>query len=161
MNPELTIRAAGEADVPAVMMLIAQPEMDAGAVLAPDAALAQFRKLATYPNYRIFVAERDGEVVGSYALLIMDNLGHMGAPSAIAEQVLVAPSEQGRGVGRRMMHHAYGEARAAGCYKLVLSSNMKRERAHAFYDGLGFTRHGFSFRLDIDPWDNKMEAANE
>ena len=40
-------------------------------------------------------------------------------------------------------------AREAGCYKLVLSSNQKRARAHAFYESLGFQRHGFSFSIEI------------
>jgi hypothetical protein len=31
----------------------------------------------------------------------------------------------------------------------MLSSNAKRERAHAFYEAFGFDRHGFSFRVDI------------
>jgi GNAT superfamily N-acetyltransferase len=48
-----------------------------------------------------------------------------------------------------MMHHAMALAREAGCYKLVLSSNQKRERAHAFYESLGFQRHGFSFSIEI------------
>jgi len=40
-------------------------------------------------------------------------------------------------------------AREAGCYKLVLSSNQKRARAHAVYESLGFQRHGFSFSIEI------------
>ena len=39
-------------------------------------------------------------------------------------------------------------ARAWGCYKLALSSNRRRERAHAFYESLGFERHGVSFVID-------------
>jgi hypothetical protein len=40
-------------------------------------------------------------------------------------------------------------AAAAGCYKLALSSNERREAAHAFYDSLGFQRHGFSFVVPL------------
>ena len=40
---------------------------------------------------------------------------------------------------------------AKRAYKLVLSSNAKRERAHAFYESLGFERHGVSFRLNLSP----------
>ena len=39
----------------------------------------------------------------------------------------------------------FAECRAAGCYKLTLSSNIARQGAHAFYDSLGFERHGYSF----------------
>jgi GNAT superfamily N-acetyltransferase len=61
----------------------------------------------------------------------MDNLGHMGAPSAIAEDVMVDPRWHGRGVGQAMMEHAMKVAQAAGAYKLALSSNAKREKPHA------------------------------
>jgi GNAT superfamily N-acetyltransferase len=48
-----------------------------------------------------------------------------------------------------MMQHAMRQAREAGCYKLVLSSNQKRERAHTFYESLGFVRHGYSFQIEM------------
>jgi hypothetical protein len=37
-----------------------------------------------------------------------------------------------------------------GCYKACLSSNIKREKAHEFYDGLGFKRHGISFMMELE-----------
>jgi GNAT superfamily N-acetyltransferase len=79
----------------------------------------------------------------------MHNLSHLGAPSAIVEDVVVAPSLQGNGIGKAMMQFALGLCRDKGCYKLMLSSNAKREHAHAFYESLGFERHGFSFRIDV------------
>jgi GNAT superfamily N-acetyltransferase len=63
--------------------------------------------------------------------------------------VVVCAEQQGQGIGQQMMQHAQQQARLAGCYKLVLSSNQKRERAHAFYESLGFQRHGFSFVIGI------------
>jgi GNAT superfamily N-acetyltransferase len=151
--PAVTIREATESDLPDILALIGQPEMDGGDVLALADAQALFRKMRRYPDYRMFVASReDGDgshIVGCYALLIMDNLGHRGAPSAIVEEVLVAPADHGCGIGRAMLHDARRRAKIAGCYKLMLSSNIKRERAHAFYDSLGFERHGISFRIDL------------
>jgi GNAT superfamily N-acetyltransferase len=47
------------------------------------------------------------------------------------------------------MQFAVDRSREKGCYKLMLSSNAKRERAHAFYESLGFERHGFSFRVNL------------
>ena len=63
------------------------------------------------------------------------------------EDVAVAPSLQGQGIGKEMMRHAVQIATENGCYKAVLSSNLKRERAHAFYESLEFERHGYSFRI--------------
>ena len=50
-----------------------------------------------------------------------------------------------------MVRHALRVCEGKGCYKVTLSSNLKRERAHAFYESLGFERHGYSFKVMIDP----------
>ncbi len=142
------IRQAGEADLPAVLTLYAQPDLDNGHVLSEHEARAVFVQFAHYPNYRLFVALRDDRVVGTYALLVMHNLAHRGAPSAIAEDVVVDRAYQGQGIGRQMMAHALQLAKEAGCYKLALSSNRKRKDAHAFYESLGFQQHGLSFVME-------------
>jgi GNAT superfamily N-acetyltransferase len=144
------IRAARPADLAGVLALYAQPELDDGDVLPLADAERILARFARYPDYTLYVAEQHGRIVGSFALLVMDNLGHLGAPSAIVEDVVVDPALQGNGIGRAMMRFAAGKAREKNCYKLVLSSNAKRERAHKFYAALGFERHGYSFRLRFD-----------
>jgi len=148
---DIRVRPAVTDDLPAVLGLYAQPDFDHDRVLPLEEARRLFARFASYPDYTLYVAERGGTIVGSFALLVMDNLGHLGAPSGIVEDVVVAPRWQGKGVGKVMMTVARDRCRAKGCYKLVLSSNAKRERAHAFYESLGFARHGYSFRLDLAP----------
>lgn len=93
------------------------------------------------------MAEKERVIVGTFALLIMDNLAHQGMPSAIVEDVAVQTTIQGQGIGKLMMKFAMEKSKEAGCYKLVLSSNLKRKEAHAFYESLGFETHGFSFKV--------------
>ena len=138
------------AAIAGVLGLYGQPDLDDGNVLPLDQAVALFERFGRYPDYTLYVAEQDGEVVGTFALLIMDNLGHLGTPSGIVEDVVVAPQRQGNGIGAQMMRFAFERCREKGCYKLVLSSNAKRVRAHAFYESLGFERHGYSFRVNIE-----------
>lgn len=147
---KMRIRAAEEADLPAILALYGQPDMDDGKVLPLEEARRALAEFARYPSYTLYVAENGAEIAGCYTLLVMHNMGHLGRPSAIVEGVVVDPAAQGGGVGRAMMRHAMEEALAAGCYKLVLSSNIKRERAHEFYDKLGFERHGISFVVRLD-----------
>jgi ribosomal protein S18 acetylase RimI-like enzyme len=147
----LEIREATDEDLPQVLTLYAQLGMDDGNVLDLVEAQEIYAQFARYPDYRLFVvcdSHGSQEILGVYALLVMHNLAHRGAPSAIVEDVVVAAEYRGKGIGRRMMEHAAAQARAAGCYKLVLSSNRHRERAHAFYESLGFERHGYSFVID-------------
>ena len=150
MSERLDIRPARASDLAGVLALYAQPALDDGNVLEVADAEPILARFSRYPDYTLYVAAQDGQIVGSFALLIMDNLGHLGAPSAIVEDVVVDPDLQGNGIGQAMMHFAAAKAREKNCYKLVLSSNAKRERAHRFYEGLGFERHGYSFRLRFD-----------
>jgi GNAT superfamily N-acetyltransferase len=153
----LYLRQATAQDLPQVLQLYAQPAMDNGQVLSLAAAEQHLAQFSRYPSYSLFVAcsglqgdpTCDNPVIGTFALLVMHNLAHQGTPSAIVEDVVVSAEHQSQGVGRAMMAHAIGLAREAGCYKLVLSSNQKRERAHAFYESLGFQRHGLSYLIEI------------
>jgi GNAT superfamily N-acetyltransferase len=144
----MIIREASEADLPAVLAIYAQPDLDAGDVLSLDDARERLARFARYPDYKLYVAV-DAMVVGTFALLVMDNLLHRGAPSGIVEDVGVAPELHGRGIGKAMMQHAMQLCRDRGCYKLVLSSNAKRKSAHAFYASLGFEQHGVSFHVEL------------
>jgi len=150
MSSTTHCREASKADLPDVLRLLAQPDMDDGQVLPLAEAERLFDHMARYPDYRLYVAIRDDRIVGAFALLIMDNLGHRGAHSGVIEDVVVDPQYQGQGIGRAMMQHALRLCGEKGCYKLALSSNLTRERAHAFYESLGFERHGYSFRVMID-----------
>ena len=116
-------------------------------VLSLDQAAVIPRRMATYPDHAVYVATGDDRVVGTFALLIMDNLAHLGAPSAVVEDVVVDERHRGRGIGRALMTFAIDHARARGCYKLALSSNTARPAAHAFYRALGFQQHGLSFAI--------------
>lgn len=147
--PEIKIRQATPDDASTLLKLYAQPDYDNGVVLSHEDARAILVNAEKYPFYKFYVGEREGCALGTYALLVMENIGHMGSPSAIVESVAVAPEAQGMGVGKALMAHALATAAAQGCYKLALSSNIKRTVAHAFYDRLGFQRHGVSFVVPL------------
>jgi GNAT superfamily N-acetyltransferase len=124
MCSALNIREAVIADLPTMLELYGQLGMDDG-------------------------QELDGRPVGTFALLVMDNLGHMGTPSAILEDVVVAESCRGTGIGQQMMAFATDLCRQKGCYKFFFSSNINRTDAHRFYENLGFEKHGYSFYIDL------------
>jgi GNAT superfamily N-acetyltransferase len=143
------IREASEGDLFYILRAYAEAGITGGEEFTGDEARAHFARFRIYPYYRIFVAEVDGEFTGTYALLIMDNLAKRGAKAGVVEDVAVLPAHQGKGVGRAMMEHALAQCRAAGCYKMTLSSGLPREGAHRFYDSLGFERHGYSFLMRL------------
>ena len=106
MTDSLILRLALASDLPAVLLLYAQPDIDDGDILALPDATRIWARMASYPNYKLYVALQGAQVVGTFALLIMDKLGHLGAPSAVVEDVAVDPAAQGQGIGQAMMRHA-------------------------------------------------------
>jgi ribosomal protein S18 acetylase RimI-like enzyme len=146
----VAMREATESDLPRILAIYRDSGLDAHRSLDPPEARRRFRKMSSYPWYRLFVAESDDGIVGTFALLIMDNLANGGAPSGVVEDVAVARAAQGRGIGRAMMELALDECRRHGCYKMLLSSNAMRTAAHGFYEALGFTKHGYSFRVELE-----------
>ncbi len=147
----LHICQATESDLPAVLRLYAQPGMNDGETMPLEQARDILNAMRTYPFYRLYVACDDsepGRVLASYALLVMHNLAHGGTPAAVVESVVVDEALRSHGIGRQLMAHARQTAREAGCYKLALSSNERRTRAHTFYESLGFQRHGISFVIE-------------
>ncbi|MCL5959659.1 MAG: GNAT family N-acetyltransferase [Chloroflexi bacterium] len=61
----------------------------------------------------------------------------------------VHPSWQGKGIGKQMMRFAMDRCKQAGCYKLALSSKIKRAAARAYYESLGFEKHEYSFTVEL------------
>jgi len=77
------------------------------------------------------------------------NLSHQGSPWAAVENIVVDATRRRSGYGRLLMQAAIGAARAAGCYKLALTSNKRRPAAHRFYEGLGFRATHEGFRIEF------------
>jgi GNAT superfamily N-acetyltransferase len=146
----ILIREAREEDVAEILKLYRDAELGVENEFTMEQACAQLAVFRKYPSYRIFVAVEEGRVVGTYELLIMDNMAKGGRKSGVVEDVAVSPDYRGRGVGRALMMHAREQCRQASCYKFVLSSNLKRVEAHAFYEALGFEKHGYSFRVELE-----------
>ena len=143
------IRSATANDVPQILQLLEQPDMD-GAAQDEATAKVQLQKIQQSCHQQQYVVcpEDDPQtVLATYLLSFITKIGHGGAPVAIAEDVVVSRSLQGQGLGQMMMRHAMQQARTRGCYKLALSSNQKRKAAHAFYQSLGFVQHGYSFEV--------------
>ena len=149
------IRQANKTNLSSILSLYAQPSIDDDQVLPLADAQKIFDRICCYPDYKLYVAFCDNKVVGTFALLIMDNLAHLGKPSGILEHVAVDPDYQNQGIGKKMMQHAMALCREAGCYKLTLSSNLVRTGAHRFYESLGFSQHGHSYLIELE---TRLEA---
>ena len=86
---QVDIREAKKDDLIDILNLYKQPDMDDGKVLSQEQAEKIFDRILSYPNYKVFVAIIDEKIIGTFALAVMDNLAHMGAPSGLIEDVVV------------------------------------------------------------------------
>jgi GNAT superfamily N-acetyltransferase len=147
---EINIVEATENDLVSILDLYKNVLDKGKQILTLKQAIIIFKKMSQYPDYHLYIAKIGEEIVGSFALLIMDNLAHFGTPSAIVEDVVVAENYQNKGIGKKMMEFAMVKAKALCCYKMALSSNIVRIDAHRFYESIGFEKHGFSFKINLN-----------
>ncbi len=152
----LQIRDAVEADLPGLLQLFESSGLDPAGQADLQSLHRAWQQLRAWPGARVRVAElaesAEGEgarIVGTLTLFILPMLSHQATPCAVVESVGVDAGLQGQGVGRALMQDALHLAAQAGCYKLALSSNLRRLEAHAFYQHLGFEQHGLSFKLAL------------
>lgn len=143
----MTIREIKQEELPVYLQLL--EELDKEQVLPLPEAKKLWEKIQAYPFYKIYMAIVDETIVGTFTLIICDNFGHGSLKFAIVENVVVLPEWSGKGIGKKMMNEAVNIAGGHHCYKLMLSSNNQRTSAHAFYDSLGFERHGVSFKTEL------------
>jgi GNAT superfamily N-acetyltransferase len=154
MTPALVLRRAEEADLPAVVRLFAIPDEgnlkdeDPGSPL-PACYADALREIAADPRNMLVVAESEGAVIGAFHLTILQYVAYRGGRVGQIENVIVDPAARGLGVGAAMMTWAIAEARRQGCFRVQLTSNKARVRAHRFYERLGFksTHEGMKLAL--------------
>lgn len=151
ITEQLRFRDAQSDDLSDVLALYESSGVDAPGDNDRTAAGMIFERIRALGGRVLLAIDADGAVVATLTLFILPLLSHRGQPEAVVESVAVHPQAQGRGVGRALMQQAMQIARAHRCYKLALSSNVRRTRAHAFYDRLGFERHGVSFVVRLEP----------
>jgi GNAT superfamily N-acetyltransferase len=147
---DVIFRSATEADLPAIVSLLADDMIGAGREdSSSDAYVTAFREVSADPRNHLVVAEVDGEVAGTLQLTYIPGLSRMGAERAQIEGVRVAAAHRSRGLGREMIKWAVGQAKARGCRLVQLTSDKRRSDAIRFYESLGFqsTHEGMKLPL--------------
>ncbi len=141
----MQIRKATRADVPAIVALYAD-DMLGRARETPD-ELDRYYAAFDALSGEIFVGERDGRIVATLQLTMIQQLSCRGSKVAEIEAVRVASELRGGGLGAALVQFAVERARAAGCVRVQLTSNKERIDAHRFYERLGFRRSHEGFKL--------------
>ncbi|MFI9384466.1 GNAT family N-acetyltransferase [Kutzneria sp. NPDC052558] len=129
----ITIRTAAVEDVPRITVLLGQlgyPTDETRVRTRVDTWLAD-------PRSALLVAEVDGRVMGVAAMHAMQLLEYDGSQGRLAALV-VDDSCRGQGVGRELVAEAEQQARGLGCWRMEVTSSLKRDGSHHFYRAIGY-----------------------
>lgn len=142
------VRPAVADDAAAVAVLLAGGSIRAGESPGDPAPYrAAIEEIAAHPPGAVLVALVDGTVVGVCQLLVFRHVQERGGLCAEIESMHVAESRRGEGIGSVLLAAAVERARAAGCYRVQLTSNKIRRDAHRFYLRNGFVASHEGFKL--------------
>jgi ribosomal protein S18 acetylase RimI-like enzyme len=92
----------------------------------------------------LFCAVKDSKIIGFCAYAIVNNLWQEGRIAYIYALV-VDESLRGRGIGTGLITETLDRARSQGLKRVELDSGFPREKAHAFYQKLGFEKRAYLF----------------
>lgn len=145
----MIIRQARREDVAAIVGMLADDQIGSTRDSADDLTpyLAAFEEIDADPAHLLIVADDCGEAVGTLQLSIIPGLARKGALRGQIEAVRVRASHRGSGLGGELMRWAIDESRRRGCALVQLTSDVKREDAHRFYERLGFEATHTGFKL--------------
>lgn len=143
------IREAVDADLLAVASLYEQlaPDSKSGLDQVTPKQQDAWQAILAAKDLTILVAEVDGVVVGSTALLLMPSLTDDCSPTGFIENMVVDNRSRRSGIGRLLIEEATQRASRAGCRRLQLLSHKDHAAdAHEFYRCLGFVPEAEGFR---------------
>ncbi|MDQ3553481.1 MAG: GNAT family N-acetyltransferase [Chloroflexota bacterium] len=81
-------------------------------------------------------------------------------PAAQLMGLVVGAEHRSRGIGSALLGASEAAARAWGCQALLIRSNVKRERAHGFYEGAGYAKEKVSFTFTKRLTDEGMDQTD-
>lgn len=149
----VVFREAVREDLGALVALLADDMLGKAREVVSDPPLPAYADalaaILDNPYDVLVVADRDGRVVGCAQLTVLVGLSRQGTRRGLIESVRVSSGERGGGIGEKLILDLIARARAAGCGLVQLTTDKRRERAHAFYERLGFTASHVGMKLEF------------
>jgi GNAT superfamily N-acetyltransferase len=119
---------------------LAQLARQLGYPSSEDEIRGRLAGIEAAPEHALFIAESaDGKLAGFLNVYVMRTIDS-DARTEIAALV-VDDAHRSMGVGKVLIEQAEAWARENGCRAIGLRSNVIRERAHRFYERLGYEHY--------------------
>jgi len=134
VTPDIDIRDITPDDAAAAAAL----SEELGYPVSAPAMRARIEQLIAGSDHGVFVACRDGQVIGWVHVAAVQHL--QADPRAEIGGLVVTASARSAGVGARLVRRAEQWAKAHGFDSVVVRSQIMREAAHRFYLREGYER---------------------
>lgn len=147
----MIIREAVLSDLAPVVALLHEDvirEVDESQV-APEEYAAAFDEITRDGHQQLLVGEVGAEVVATAQVTWVRHLTYRGGLICGVESVRVRRDLRGRGLGRQLMEHVVETARLREAARVQLTTNVRRVRARAFYEDLGFVPSHVGMKLHL------------
>lgn len=137
---KITVDFATAADLEAMADLLAELfALESDFSPERDKQLRGLRLILDNPQLgRLFVLRAGDQVAGMANALLTVSTAE-GCPVLLLEDVIVKAAWRGRLLGRQLVEHVFGWARAAGITRVTLLADQDNAPALAFYERVGFT----------------------
>jgi GNAT superfamily N-acetyltransferase len=149
--PDLIFRRATEADVPAIIKMLADDKLGASREALGAESLPQylnaFRVIDTDPNQFLLVVDDGTAIVGTLQLTFIAGLARGGLKRGLVEAVRVAGDRRGAKIGEAMFAWVLEKCRQESCGIVQLTTDKSRTDAHRFYDRLGFEPSHIGYKM--------------
>ena len=96
-------------------------------------------------GYQLFVWEENGQLAGFYSLHMVENRG------CELCNLSVLPAYRHRGIGEKLLRHAFAVAKDAACSVMYLSMVEENQLLRRWYESFGFVHTGTK-KFDFVPF---------
>ena len=137
----MAVRTIAESTSPPRTVLIGQLGYE-----MPQAELVRrLTAVLAHADHRVWVYDDGGKAVGLLHAFFRPALDK--PPEVMVQALVIEASQRSKGVGEALMQVAEGWAREKGCTSVALYSRVDRDRAHRFYERLGYEKKPASAQL--------------
>ena len=105
-----------------------------------------FQTIIKNPNYYIYVAEKDGKIIGMASIFIEQKFIHSGGRVGHIEDVVVDSNYRKLNIGKMLIEKCIETSKMRDCYKVILDCDKSNL---PFYQKCGFIEYGVSMKINF------------
>jgi len=141
------IRKANTSDLESILALINTPEVDNGKTMELRDANTIYQSILHDPNYFQFVASSDQGIIGIVTLVIIMQMTHEGATTALITDLVVVSGEEKVAITSQLLKYATDLAQEYGCYKTIIYNDYQQDETLSACQDLGFEQSNPGFLM--------------